>query len=323
MVAAIRKKATPSTDPVRAYLHEIGRISLLSREEEISFGKDVQAMMAALSTKEELTEQLGHEPCVKAWAEAIDLDQTELERILAVGKRARKRMIEGNLRLVVSVAKKFQGRGMELLDLIQEGSIGLNRAVEKFDPTKGYRFSTYSYWWIRQAITRAIPMQSRTIRLPVHIVEKLNKFKRVRRELMQKLGRTPKLEEVADEMDTTVVEVRNCMTLMNQTVSLDMLVGDNQESSLIEVLKSDSVSPETYADEQILREEAYQKLSVLTDREREVMMLRHGFDGSKGQTLAQLGRSLKVSRERVRQIQKSAVYKLKVAEKRKQKKDLT
>lgn len=313
------KKSVFSTDPVRAYLHEIGRISLLSQEEEISYGKEVQTMMRVLEVKESLKKQLGCEPSLQAWAESIDSDQAKLERVLELGKRAGKRMIEGNLRLVVSVAKKFQGRGIELLDLIQEGSIGLDRAVEKFDPTKGYRFSTYSYWWIRQAITRAIHIKSRTIRLPSHLVEKLNKLKKVRRELTQKLRQAPNLQEIADGMETTAAQVRYYATLMNQTVSLDMRVGDNQETNLIEILKADSASPEDYTDEQILREEAHEKLSVLSNREREVIMLRHGFDGGKEQTLAQVGRRLQISRERVRQIEKKAVCKLNVVEKEKQK----
>ncbi len=182
------QKINYSADLVRTYLHEIGRVPLLTHEQEIVYGKQVQHMMTLLTEKEVVENQLEKELNLKEWAKLVQMSETELNRVIRQGQRAKRKMIEANLRLVVAIAKKYQKRNMEFLDLIQEGSMGLERGVEKFDPTKGYKFSTYAYWWIRQAITRAIAQQARTIRLPIHITEKLNKIKKTQRELSQKLG---------------------------------------------------------------------------------------------------------------------------------------
>jgi len=200
-----------SFDGVRAYLQEIGRVPLLSHEQEIHYGKQVQQMMRLYETKATLAQKLGREPTLERWAQATHLSLNELDAALTQGQRAKRKMVEANLRLVISVAKKYQKRGMELLDLVQEGSLGLERGVEKFDPTKGYKFSTYAYWWCRQGITRAIAQQARMIRLPVHVNEKLNKIKKAQRQLAQKLGRTATVAEIADALDWSAQKVQECL----------------------------------------------------------------------------------------------------------------
>ena len=221
------KPSSLSQDLIRTYLLEIGRFPLLTHEQEIILGKRVQRMMSLLAEQEKLENKLGLKPTLKQWAKAVDLTADELNQVLRQGRQAKKKMIEANLRLVVSVAKKYQNRNIEFLDLIQEGSLGLERGVEKFTPSRGYRFSTYAYWWIRQAITRVIYQQSRTIRLPIHITEKLNKIKKTQRELSQKLARTATITEVAEELNLKPEVVRQCLKANRQPLSLDLLVGLN------------------------------------------------------------------------------------------------
>ncbi len=297
-----------SPDLVRAYLQEIGRVRLLSHEEELRFGRAVQRMMELLEVRERLVAEQPQEPSDPEWAAACDLTPTELQDCLSSGRYAKKRMIEANLRLVVSIAKKYQKRHLEFLDLIQEGSLGLERGVEKFDPSKGYKFSTYAYWWIRQAITRAIAQQSRTIRLPIHITEKLNKIKRVQRELAQHLGRSATPAEMADALELPLDQVREYLQMNRQPVSLDVKVGESQDTELQELLQDEATSPNEFVEREALRRDLTSLLMELTDQQRSVLTLRFGLeDDSEGLSLAKVGERLNISRERVRKLERQAL----------------
>lgn len=310
-----RRKSKPlyTTDAVRAYLHEIGRVPLLSHEDEIVLGKQVQRLMALLEAREQLAQELPEGADLEAaistaqWAEATGLSEAELKQQLHRGQRAKRKMIEANLRLVVAVAKKYQKRNLEFLDLIQEGTLGLERGVEKFDPMKGYKFSTYAYWWIRQAITRAIAQQARTIRLPIHITEKLNKIKRVQRELSQKLGRSPSVVEIGKELELEPRQVREYLTVSRQPVSLDVRIGDNQDTELQDLLEDDGASPEDYTVQQSLRQDIFKMLSELTPQQQEVINLRFGLADGNPLSLAKVGQRMGISRERVRQLEQQAL----------------
>uniref|UniRef100_UPI00118144CD sigma-70 family RNA polymerase sigma factor n=1 Tax=Synechococcus sp. 1G10 TaxID=2025605 RepID=UPI00118144CD len=241
-------------DLVRSYLRDIGRVPLLTHEQEITLGRQVQDLMRLEEAEQELEMRAGgQKPSAEEWATATGLSPALLKRKLASGRRAKERMVAANLRLVVSVAKKYTKRNMELLDLIQEGTIGLVRGVEKFDPTRGYKFSTYAYWWIRQGITRAIAEKSRTIRLPIHITETLNKLKKGQRELSQELGRTPTLSELAVAVELPEEEVKDLLCRARQPVSLETKVGDGEDTELLDLLQGDGELPAESVDSECLR----------------------------------------------------------------------
>jgi RNA polymerase nonessential primary-like sigma factor len=347
-----------TTDLVRLYLQEIGRVHLLGRDEEVSEAQNVQRHMrlvelrnaaaegdaqvkqyvSLLEAHDRLASTLGHRPSwerwaaeggisvmelkpilaagKRRWAELAELTVEELDQVKAEGTRAKDHMIKANLRLVVSVAKKYQNRGLELLDLIQEGTLGLERAVEKFDPTKGYRFSTYAYWWIRQGITRAIATQSRTIRLPVHITEKLNKIKKAQRKVSQEKGRVPTLDDVAAELDMTAAQVREVLLRVPRAVSLETKVGKERDTELGDLLETDGASPEDMLMREALHRDLQQLLTDLTSREQDVIKMRFGLGDGQPYSLAEIGRALDLSRERVRQIEAKALQKLRQPKRR-------
>ncbi|HEY9639646.1 MAG TPA: RNA polymerase sigma factor SigC [Coleofasciculaceae cyanobacterium] len=347
-----------TTDLVRLYLQEIGRVRLLGRDEEVSEAQSVQRYMRLvdfrnaavesdpqikqyvqlIETHDRLASNLGHRPSLerwateagirvedlkpalsagkRRWAELANLAVAELDQLKTEGTRAKDHMIKANLRLVVSVAKKYQNRGLELLDLIQEGTLGLERAVEKFDPTKGYRFSTYAYWWIRQGITRAIATQSRTIRLPVHITEKLNKIKKAQRKISQEKGRTATMEDLALELDMTPAQVREVLLRVPRAVSLETKVGKERDTELGDLLETEDVSPEEVLMREALHRDLQQLLTDLTSRERDVILMRFGLGDGQPYSLAEIGRALDLSRERVRQIEAKALQKLRQPKRR-------
>lgn len=300
----------PKTDLTRSYLREIGRVPLLTREQEIIYGKQVQQMTLLLELKNTLTKQLGREPSAYEWAAHIKLSEAELNEALRCGQLAKDKMIKANLRLVVAIAKKYLKRNMELLDLIQEGNLGLARGVEKFDPTRGCKFSTHAHWWIRQAITRALGEKGRTIRLPIYIIEKLNKIKKVQRQLSQDMGRTPTTSEVATKLGLTPRQVQQYLGQSRQPISLDTRVGSDQDTFLGELLEDTGTTPEEFVMLSSLNSELEPLLAGLTLQQRKVLTLRFGLEGGESLTLDRVAQHLNLCRERVRQIEQQALERL-------------
>ncbi len=296
-------------DPVRMYLKEIGKVPLLTADEEIVLAKQMEAGADAHNRLEEIEELLKDADDEKR-AELLK-EQKQMKMLEYAGEEAKNRLAEANLRLVVSIAKRYVGRGMLFLDLIQEGNLGLIKAVEKFDYRKGYKFSTYATWWIRQAITRAIADQARTIRIPVHMVETINKLIRVSRQLLQELGREPFPEEIAEEMNMSVERVREILKISQEPVSLETPIGEEEDSHLGDFIQDDNVPvPADAAAFTLLREQLKDVLSTLTDREQKVLRLRFGLDDGRARTLEEVGKEFNVTRERIRQIEAKALRKL-------------
>ena len=297
-------------DPVRMYLKEIGKVPLLSADEEIELAQKMEAGSVAVEKIPLLKERLA-ETGDEQEKEEIQAEIKALQLDVDRGSDAKKRLAEANLRLVVSIAKRYVGRGMLFLDLIQEGNLGLIKAVEKFDYRKGYKFSTYATWWIRQAITRAIADQARTIRIPVHMVETINKLIRVSRQLLQELGREPTPEEIAEEMKMPVERVREILKISKEPVSLETPIGEEEDSHLGDFIKDDNVPvPADAATFTLLKEQLEEVLGTLTEREQKVLTLRFGLEDGRARTLEEVGKEFNVTRERIRQIEAKALRKL-------------
>ena len=295
-------------DSVRSYLRDIGRIPLLEHDEEILLGRQVQRMMEIQACKELLGT-----PSQAELAASLEMSEKDLRREIHAGERAKEKMVTANLRLVVSVAKRYTKRNMELLDIIQEGTIGLVRGVEKFDPGRGYKFSTYAYWWIRQGITRAIAEKSRTIRLPIHVTENLNKLKKAQRELSAMNGCTPTLVDIAEYLNMTVDEINDLMVKSQKPTSLEMKVGDNQDTLLVDLIEDERQLPDRLLEQQCIKEDILEMIGELPEMQAAVISMRYGIGEGvlEPMSMTAIGQVLNMSRDRVRTLEHKALRGLK------------
>jgi RNA polymerase primary sigma factor len=304
------KKKQFTEDSIRLYLQEIGRIRLLRADEEIELARKIADLLELERMREKLLNDLDREPHDREWAEVAGMPLNQFRHRLFLGRRAKDKMVQSNLRLVVSIAKKYMNRGLSFQDLIQEGSLGLIRAAEKFDHEKGYKFSTYATWWIRQAITRAIADQSRTIRLPVHLYETISRIKKTTKLLSQEMGRKPTEEEIATRMEMTIEKLRFIAKSAQLPISLETPIGKEEDSRLGDFIEADGEMPEDQVSKSLLREDLEGVLDTLSPRERDVLRLRYGLDDGRMKTLEEIGQIFNVTRERIRQIEAKALRKL-------------
>jgi RNA polymerase primary sigma factor len=303
-------KGVYTEDSIRVYLQEIGRIRLLRPDEEIELARKIADLLQLEELATQFETDHGHYPDTKEWAALLEMPLIKFRRRLMLGRRAKEKMVQSNLRLVVSIAKKYMNRGLSFQDLIQEGSLGLIRAAEKFDHEKGYKFSTYATWWIRQAITRAIADQSRTIRLPVHLYETISRIKKTTKTLSQEFGRKPTEEEIAESMEMTIEKLRFIAKSAQLPISLETPIGKEEDSRLGDFIEADIENPEQDVAKNLLREDLEGVLATLSPRERDVLRLRYGLDDGRMKTLEEIGQIFDVTRERIRQIEAKALRKL-------------
>jgi RNA polymerase primary sigma factor len=306
----IGPKGVYTEDSIRVYLQEIGRIRLLRPDEEIELARKIADLLHLEELAAQFESDNGREPDKKEWAALVEMPLIRFRRRLMLGRRAKEKMVQSNLRLVVSIAKKYMNRGLSFQDLIQEGSLGLIRAAEKFDHEKGYKFSTYATWWIRQAITRAIADQSRTIRLPVHLYETISRIKKTTKVLSQEFGRKPTEEEIAESMEMTIEKLRFIAKSAQLPISLETPIGKEEDSRLGDFIEADIENPEQDVAKNLLREDLEGVLATLSPRERDVLRLRYGLDDGRMKTLEEIGQIFDVTRERIRQIEAKALRKL-------------
>ena len=306
----IGPKGVYTEDSIRVYLQEIGRIRLLRPDEEIELARKIADLLQLEEMALQYESENGNYPTTKEWAALASMPLMRFRRRLMLGRRAKVKMVQSNLRLVVSIAKKYMNRGLSFQDLIQEGSLGLIRAAEKFDHEKGYKFSTYATWWIRQAITRAIADQSRTIRLPVHLYETISRIKKTTKVLSQEFGRKPTEEEIAESMEMTIEKLRFIAKSAQLPISLETPIGKEEDSRLGDFIEADIENPEQDVAKTLLREDLEGVLATLSPRERDVLRLRYGLDDGRMKTLEEIGQIFDVTRERIRQIEAKALRKL-------------